>query len=208
MNATRRATRIFLRVVNQKNFFVQKLPDLAPVLHKLMQLKRATDGHSIKYLMTVEGAWERSPQLLCKFCNFAEKNCDFNTVVITFRAFWSDMNRVWWGNLGQNFSFPSLFTNLALLNLVYQLFLYIWISDLYLATPWFSTLSGSVSYKRKKVRNFFRHFRTEILWILVFFSPSKNRRFCFLPKTIDSRGSRRLALVCRRNRGEIFGDHI
>ena len=31
-------------------------------------------------------------------------------------------HRVWWGNLGQNFSFPSPFANLALLNLVYQLF--------------------------------------------------------------------------------------
>ena len=27
------------------NFFTQKLPDLAPVLNKLMQLKRVTDGH-------------------------------------------------------------------------------------------------------------------------------------------------------------------
>ena len=49
--------------------------------------------------------------------------------------------RVWWGNSGQNFSFQSLFTDLALLNLVYQLLLYIWISNLYLATPWFSMLS-------------------------------------------------------------------
>ena len=45
-------------------------------------------------------------------------------------------------------------------------------------------ISTSVPYKRKKVRNFFRHFRTEILQILVFFSrqkpvflfPAKNRR--------------------------------
>ena len=28
------------------------------------------------------------------------------------------------------------------------------------------------------------------------------RRFCFPPKTVDSRDSRRLTLVCRRNRGE------
>ena len=34
------------------------------------------------------------------------------------------------------------------------------------------------------------------------FSPIKNRRFCFPPKTVDSHGSRRLALVCLRNRGE------
>ena len=34
------------------------------------------------------------------------------------------------------------------------------------------------------------------------FSPAKNRRVCFPPKTLDSRGSRHLALVCRRNRGE------
>ena len=51
----------------------------------------------------------------------------------------------------------------------------------------------SVPYKRKKVRNFFRHFRTENLRIPAFSLP---------PKTLDSRGSQRLALVCRRNRGE------
>ena len=34
------------------------------------------------------------------------------------------------------------------------------------------------------------------------FSPAKNRHFCFLPKTKDSCGSRRLAVVCRRNRRE------
>ena len=76
-----------------------------------------------------------------------------------------------------------------------------------------SVISNSVPYKRKKlrkVRNFFRHFRTEILRIPAFFlppktgvfSPAKNRRFCFPPKTVDSRGSRRLALLCRRNHGE------
>ena len=42
-NATRRATRIWLRGVNQKIFFAQKLPDLAPVLNTLMQLKHVTD---------------------------------------------------------------------------------------------------------------------------------------------------------------------
>ena len=44
MNATRRATRILLRGVNQNFFFALKLPDLAPVLNILMQLKRVTDG--------------------------------------------------------------------------------------------------------------------------------------------------------------------
>ena len=34
------------------------------------------------------------------------------------------------------------------------------------------------------------------------FPPAKNRCFCFPPKTIDSCGSRRLALVCRTNRGK------
>ena len=47
VNTTRRSTRILLREVNQKQiFFSQKLPDLDPVLNKLMQLKRVTDGHS------------------------------------------------------------------------------------------------------------------------------------------------------------------
>ena len=49
-------------------------------------------------------------------------------------------------NSGQNFSFQSLFTDQALLNFVYQLFLYIWISDLYLATPWFSNLYGTIDF--------------------------------------------------------------
>ena len=47
MNATRRATRILLRGMNQNYyyfFFALKLPDLAPVLNILMQLKRVTDG--------------------------------------------------------------------------------------------------------------------------------------------------------------------
>ena len=84
-------------------------------------------------------------------------------------------------------------------------------------------LEASVPYKRKKVRKvrnfFFWHFCTEILQIPAFFLP--NWRFCLSPKTVDSRGSRCLALVCRRNRGEklenshegpffffFFGDHI
>ena len=53
-----------------------------------------------------------------------------------------------------------------------------------------SIVFTSVPYKRKKVRNFFRHFCTEILQIPVFF---------LLPKIVDSHGSWRLALVCRRN---------
>ena len=47
--------------------------------------------------------------------------------------------------------------------------------------------------KSEKCKNFFRHFHTEILQIPAFFLP---------PKTVDSHGSRRLALVCRRNCGE------
>ena len=35
----------------------------------------------------------------------------------------------------------------------------------------------SVPYKRKKVRNFFRHFRTEILQIPAFFLPPKTGVF-------------------------------
>ena len=47
---------------------------------------------------------------------------------------------------------------------------------------------SSVPLKRKKVQNFFRHFCTEILRISAFFLP---------PKTKESCGSRRLALVYR-----------
>ena len=54
----------------------------------------------------------------------------------------------------------------------------------------------SVPYKRKKVRKV-RNFSG--IFALKF---CEFRRFCFPPKTLDSRGSRRLALVCRRNRGE------
>ena len=47
VNATKRATSILLKKVNQtKNFFAKKMPDLAPVLNKLMQLKRVADEHS------------------------------------------------------------------------------------------------------------------------------------------------------------------
>ena len=51
----------------------------------------------------------------------------------------------------------------------------------------------SVPYKRKEVRNFFWHLRSEILRIPAFF---------LAPKTVDSCGSRRLALVCRTKRAE------
>ena len=44
VNAMRRATRVLLREVKQKQIFTQKMPDLAPVLNKLMQLKRVTNG--------------------------------------------------------------------------------------------------------------------------------------------------------------------
>ena len=47
VNATRRATKILLRRVNQLikvNFFGRKPPDVAPVLNKQLQLKRVTDG--------------------------------------------------------------------------------------------------------------------------------------------------------------------
>ena len=44
VNATRRATTIVLEGVNLfVNLFAQKLPDLAPVLNQVMQLKRVTD---------------------------------------------------------------------------------------------------------------------------------------------------------------------
>ena len=64
----------------------------------------------------------------------SDANCFKSTKYVRCRA--------WWGNSRQKFSFQSLFIDLALLNLVYQLFLYIWIFHLNLATPWFSTLSG------------------------------------------------------------------
>ena len=47
MNATRGATRILLRgkgLEPKLNFFVQKLCNLGPMLNKLMQLKRITEG--------------------------------------------------------------------------------------------------------------------------------------------------------------------
>ena len=39
------------------------------------------------------------------------------------------------------------------------------------------TMGTRVPYKHKKVRNFFRHFRTEILRILAFFLPPKTGDF-------------------------------
>ena len=48
------------------NFFTQKLCNLGPVLNKLMQLKRIT-----------EGAWGESLQPLGDFCDFAAKKYQF-----------------------------------------------------------------------------------------------------------------------------------
>ena len=57
-----------------------------------------------------------------------------------------------------------------------------------------SSVLVNVPYKRKKVRNFFRHFCTEILLISAFFLPPKIG-FCFPPKTVDNCGSWRLTLA-------------
>ena len=76
MNATTRATKILLRGLNQKFvifFFAQKLPNQAPMLNKLMQLKRDTAGIATKYLVTVNGGLGGSPQPLGNFYDFAAK---------------------------------------------------------------------------------------------------------------------------------------
>ena len=56
------------------NFFAQKLSNLDPVLKKLMQFKRIT-----------EGAWGSEP--LADFCHFAAKSSDFNANSIIFARF-------------------------------------------------------------------------------------------------------------------------
>ena len=43
-----------------------------------------------EYLVTVD--WERSPQPLGNFCDFAAKISDFNAISITFHTFWSHIN--------------------------------------------------------------------------------------------------------------------
>ena len=58
-------------------FFPQKLSNLGPLLNKLLQLKRIT-----------EGVWGQSPQPLGDFCDLAGKNSDFNAISITFHTFW------------------------------------------------------------------------------------------------------------------------
>ena len=70
MKATRRATRILLRKVIQKNFFAQKLPDLAPVLYKLMQLKRVIVGHSNLIFSDCGRALGTSPLAVGQFLHF------------------------------------------------------------------------------------------------------------------------------------------
>ena len=70
VSATRSTNRIILRgrgLEPKVVFFAQKLCNLGPVLNKLMELKRIT-----------EGAWEgariwQSLQPLGDFCNFTEK---------------------------------------------------------------------------------------------------------------------------------------
>ena len=80
MNATRRATRILQRGVNQSKLFAQNLPDLAPVLNKLMQLKRVT-----KYLMTVDGRPSGGAPSSCAILQ--QKYSNSNAILITFRSF-------------------------------------------------------------------------------------------------------------------------
>ena len=60
--------------------------------------------------------------------------------------------------------------------------------------------SGIFALKFCEFRRFFSRQKPAILF------PPKKRRFFFPPKTIDSCSSRRLALVCRRNRGEKLQD--
>ena len=90
VNATRRATRILLREVNQNLlfFFAQKLSNLAPVLKKLMQLKRVTEGSIVtKYVVSLNGGLGAEPQPLGDFRDFAAKNSNFNAILITIRTF-------------------------------------------------------------------------------------------------------------------------
>ena len=42
-------------------FFAQELPDLAPMLNKMMQLKHVTNGHVTKYLVSVDGGLGAEP---------------------------------------------------------------------------------------------------------------------------------------------------
>ena len=80
----------------------------------------------------------------------------------------------------------------------------------------FAFLQGSVPYKRKKVRNFFRHFCTEILQIPGFFSrqkpaflfPAKNRRQLRFtaPRSGILQKSRRKVAELRRRTFFFFGD--
>ena len=57
----------FAKKGKPKKFFTQKLPNLAPVLNKLMQLKRVTDEQSLWYLVTVDGG------LAAGRCNYVAK---------------------------------------------------------------------------------------------------------------------------------------
>ena len=88
VNATRRANRILLRGVNQKqSFFAQKLPDLAPVLNKLIQLKRVTNGTVTKHLVTVNKGLGADPPCATQFLQFCSKKSHFNAILIIFRIF-------------------------------------------------------------------------------------------------------------------------
>ena len=68
MNVTTNATRILLKGVDQKKFFLPKIVSFRPSA-KQTDATQASHRRGIvtKYLVTVDGAWERSPQTLGNF---------------------------------------------------------------------------------------------------------------------------------------------
>ena len=58
------------------------MPDLAPVLNKLMQLKRVADEHSHEIFSDCKR--EPGDGAPSRWVSFAAKNSDFNAVLITF----------------------------------------------------------------------------------------------------------------------------
>ena len=56
-----------------KKHLAQKLPDVTPMLNKLMALKRITDGIVTKYLVTVAGCVGAEPPAAGRFLQFRSK---------------------------------------------------------------------------------------------------------------------------------------
>ena len=92
MNVTTHATRILLREVNQKNFFLHKIVSFRPsAKHTDAAQAFHRRGTVTKYLVTVDGACAgrdcgRS-QRLSDFCDFAAKNSNFNAIKAHFARF-------------------------------------------------------------------------------------------------------------------------